>query len=356
MGKEEIMTQQDIIVDATKLQDFAARALQKVGVPEEDARITADMLVTTDLRGIESHGVAHLAQFYVGGIRGGHINPTPSTRFISESLSTAVMDADRGLGFVVGHRAMNEAIRRAESTGAGFVAVPNSTHSGAGSCYAMMAAARDMVGIAMTTGGNIVIPPGGSKRTYGANVLAVAAPRGDGPPFVLDMATCVVAAGKLEIAARRGQSVPEGWILDPDGRPATDPRAYFAGGGILPLGGTPERGAYKGFGLALVVDILCGLLSGSGASPLLKGSFSQFYGALRIDAFLPVAGFKTLMEAMVQTLKAAPRAEGAGGLGIAGEIEGELERQRRAEGIPLHPAVVQSLRNMAHDLEIEYDL
>ena len=133
-------------------------------------------------------------------------------------------------------------------------------------------------------------------------------------------------------------------------------RAFFAGGGILPLGGTPEHGAYKGFGLALVVDVLCGLLSGSGASAVLKGTFSQFYGALRIDAFLPVAQFETLMGAMEQALKAAPRAEGAGELRIAGEIEGELERRRRAEGIPLHPAVVQSLRDMAKELEMDYDL
>jgi LDH2 family malate/lactate/ureidoglycolate dehydrogenase len=350
------MTEQDIIVDAAKLLNLTARALQKVGVPEVDARITADMLVTTDLRGIESHGVAHLAAFYVRPIRDGHINPTPKTRLTSESPSTAVMDADRGLGFVVGHRAMNEAIRRAESTGAGFVAVPNSTHSGAGSYYAMMAAARDMVGIAMTTGGNIVIPPGGSKRAYGSNVIAVAAPRGDGPPFVLDMATSVVAAGKAEIAARRGTSVPEGWILDAEGRPSTDPRAFFTGGGILPLGGDLEHGSYKGFGLALVVDILCGLLSGAGASVVQKGTFSQFYGALRIDAFLPAAQFKALLEAMEQALKAAPRAEGAGELRIAGEIEGELERRRRAEGIPLHPAVVQSLRDMAKELEIDYGL
>lgn len=350
------MTQQDIIVDATKLLDLTVRALQKVGVPEDDARITADMLVTADLRGIESHGVAHLAAFYVAPVRDGRINSNPNTRIISESPSTAVMDGDRGLGFVVGYRAMKQAMRRTEVTGAGFVAVRNSTHSGAGFYYAMMALARDMIGISMTTGGPIVIPPGGSKRTYGANVISVAAPRGEGPPFVLDMATSIVAGGKLEIAARRGLPIPEGWALDADGRPTADPSAFFAGGGILPLGGTPEYGSYKGFALALVVDILCGLLSGSGASLLLKGGFSQFYGALRIDAFLPVPEFKAHMDAMVRALKADPRAEGAGELRIAGEIEDELERKRRAEGIPLHPAVLQSLRDMTREIEVDCDL
>jgi len=350
------MTQNDITIDASKLLDLTARALRTVGVPDEDARITADMLVTTDLRGIESHGVAHLAQFYVGAIRRGHINPTPNTRIVQESPATAVMDGDRGLGFVVGHRAMSEAMRRAEATGVGLVAVRNSTHSGSGFYYAMMALPRDMVGISMTTGGPVVIPPGGTKRTYGANVISVAAPAGEGAPFVLDMATSAVAAGKLEIAARRGLPIPEGWALDSEARPTKDPRTFFTGGGLLPLGGTPEQGAYKGFGLALAVDVFCGLLSGSGASLLLRDSFSQFYGALRIDAFLPVAEFKALMDSAVRALKAAPRAEGAGELRIAGELERDLERERRASGLPLHPAVVQSLRDMSSELEIECDL
>ena len=350
------MTQKDITVDAGKLLDLTVRALQKVGVPHEDARITADMLVTTDLRGIESHGVAHLAQFYVGAIRSGRINPTPNTRIVRETPSTAVMDGDRGLGFVVGHRAMNEAMRKADATGAGFVAVRNSTHSGAGFYYAMMALPRDMVGISMTTGGPVVIPPGGTKRTYGANVISVAAPAGEGAPFVLDMATSTVAVGKLEIAARRALPIPVGWALDSEARPTKDPTTFFSGGGLLPLGGTPEQGSYKGFGLALAVDVFCGLLSASGASPLLKGSFSQFYGALRIDAFLPAAEFKALMDSTIRALKAAPRAEGAGELRIAGEIEHDLERERRASGLPLHPAVVQSLRDMSRELEIDCDL
>jgi len=170
------------------------------------------------------------------------------------------------------------------------------------------------------------------------------------------MATSAVAAGKFEIAARRGMSVPEGWGLDSEGRPTTDATAFFRGGGLLPLGGTPEQGAYKGFGLALVVDIMCGLLSGFGASIQRKDGFSHFCAAARVDAFLPVAEFKTMMDDMVRALKAAPRAEGAGELRIAGEVEERLERERRASGVPLHPAVLASLRSMCEELEIECEL
>ena len=350
------MVQQDVVVRTKALLDLTAKALREVGVPEEDAAATADMLVAADLRGVESHGVAHLKGFYVDGIRNGRINPRPNITVVSETPATARLDGDRGLGFVVGHRAMNEAMRRAEEVGVGLVSVGNSTHCGAGFYYAMMALARDMIGIFMTTGGNVVIPPGGVRRAYGANVISVAAPAGEESPFVLDMATSAVAAGKLEIAARRGTSVPEGWGLDSEGRPTGDAVSFFKGGGLLPLGGTPEMGAYKGFGLALVVDIMCGLLSGFGASIQRSEGFSHFCGAIRVDAFLPVDEFKELMDGTVRALKAAPRAEGAGELRIAGEVERRLERERRAAGVPLHPAVLASLRSMCEELQIECEL
>jgi L-2-hydroxycarboxylate dehydrogenase (NAD+) len=350
------MAQEDVLVSADALLDLTARALRKVGVPAEDAAVTADILVATDLWGVESHGVAHLKDFYVGAIGRGEINPRPNITIVSETLATARMDGDSGLGFVVGHRAMGEAMRRAEQVGAGLVSVGNSTHCGAGFYYARMALARDMIGLFMTTGGNVVIPPGGARRAYGANVISVAAPAGDAAPFVLDMATSAVAAGKFEIALRRGMSVPEGWGLDADGHATTDALSFFKGGGLLPLGGTPEQGAYKGFGLALVVDIMCGLLSGFGASIRRQKGFSHFCAAARVEAFLPVDEFKRSMDEMVRALKAAPRAEGADELRIAGERERRLAEERRASGVPLHPAVVASLRSMCEELEIEYGL
>ena len=346
---------QDILVSAEKLRQLAVRAFLKVGVPEDDARIAAGMLVHTDLRGIESHGVAHLASFYVGGIRRGQINPRPDIGIVRESAATAVIDGDRGLGFVVAHRAMSEAMRRAEATGAGFVSVRNSTHCGAAFNYAVMALDREMVGIAITTGGPVMVPPGGAGRAIGVNVISVAAPSG-GVPFVLDMATSVVAVGKLEIAARRGQPIPEGWAVDSDGNPATGPAGFFRGGAMLPLGGTPDMGSYKGFGLAIAIDILCGILSGSGFSGGLEGTFSHAFAALRVDSFIPIEEFKALMDAMAARIKATPRLPGVDQIRLAGEVEHELEQRRRAEGIPLHPQVIDWLRTMCRELDIEFDI
>ncbi len=196
------MTTRSGSVDAKKLTDFTTEALQKVGVPEEDARITARILVATDLRGIDSHGVNHLASFYIKGLKTGRINAKPQVKLFSHAPSTAIMDGDKGLGFVVGHRAMMEAIRRAETVGTGFVAVRNSTHFGAGAYYAMMALSHDMIGIALNQGGKGVVAPGSRGKGIGLNVISIAVPAKEEAPFVLDMATGVVAGGKLELAAK----------------------------------------------------------------------------------------------------------------------------------------------------------
>jgi len=351
-------------VDAKKLTDFAAEALQRLGVPEEDAQITARILVATDLRGVESHGVAHLNTFYARRIRLGIINLNPKPKIFSRTPATATMDGDRGLGFVIGHHAMTEAIHRAEKTGAGFVAVRNSTHFGATAYYAMMALERDMIGVAMSHGIAIVVAPGSTKPAVSTNPLAVAVPAGKKPPFVLDMATSVVAGGKLEIARREGVSIPEGWAIDKEGKPITDPTKFvYDEGGLLPLGGTPTLGGYKGFGLGVLVDILCGMLSGSSASILWKDTLEErrsagdhFFGALRIDSFLPVENFKKSMDEMIEAFEALPTLPGVKKIYAAGGYEAEIEKDRKANGIPLHPSVVASLQELAKELGIEYDL
>jgi len=347
-------------IDAGKLTEFSSLALQKMGVPEEDARITAEILVEADLRGIDSHGVAHLAPFYIKRIKDGLINVRPQIRFISNAASTAVVDGDGGLGFVVGYRAMEEAMNRAEKTGAGFVTVRNSTHYGAGAYYSMMALKRDMIGISLTQGGLGVVAPGSRGKGVGLNVISVAAPAATESPFVLDMATGVVAAGKLEIAARTGSSIPEGWAVDIDGNPVTEVKNVS--GGILPLGGTPELGSFKGFGLTVLVDILCSVLSGTETVPEMdkelsaRGRSSHFFGALNIATFMPVDEFKSRMDAMIQAHHDLPRAEGVERICLAGEVEKETEDRRHTGGIPLHPAVIKSLQELAEELDIEYNL
>jgi len=354
------METQGRAVDAEKLTDFAAGALVKVGVPEDDAMITARMLVTADLRGVDSHGVAHLAPIYIKRIRDGLINVTPHITVRSSAPGTAVIDGDGGLGFVVGYRAMEEALKRAGTAGAGFVTVRNSTHYGAGACYAMMALERDMIGISLSQGGKGIVPPGGRGKGVGLNVISVAVPAGEGAPFVLDMATGVVAAGKLELAARNGMAIPEGWAVDIDGNPVTGVENVT--GGILPLGGTPQLGSHKGFGLTVLVDILCSVLSGTPTVPEMDNELgagvrsSHFFGALDIGSFMPLDEFKQRMDAMIKAHHDLPKAAGVERIRLAGETGRETEQKRRREGIPLHPSVVESLRGLADELDIECDL
>jgi len=347
-------------VDSGKLTDFAAEAFEKMGVPGEDARITARMLVAADLRGIDSHGVAHLAGFYIKRIKDGLININPKINVISDAPSIAVIDGDRGLGFVVGYRAMEEAMDRAEKTGAGFVSVRNSTHYGAGAYYSMMALPRDMIGISMTQGGLGVVAPGSWGRGLGLNVISVAVPAKEEIPFVLDMATAVVAHGKLEIAGRNEKPIPKGWALDEDGNPTTE--VARATGGILPLGGNILTGAWKGFGLTVLVDILCSTLSGVLTVPEIEpgtnppGYANHFFGALRIDSFMPAEEFKENMDAMIKAHHNLPRASGVERITLAGQPEYETKQERLKNGIPLHPHILESLKEVAEELGIEYTL
>jgi len=346
-------------VDVEKLTDFTAKVLQKAGVSGEDAQITARILVAADLRGVDSHGVAHLAPFYIKRIKDGLINVKPQIKVFSHAPSSAIIDGDEGLGFVVGYRAMVEAIHRAEKTGAGFVAVRNSTHFGAGAYYAMMALSHDMIGISLTQGGKGVVAPGSRGRGVGLIVISVAIPAKEEAPFVLDMATGVVAGGKLELAMRNNTPIPEGWAVDMDGNPVTE--VAKATGGILPLGGIPRLGSYKGFGLTVLVDILCSTLSGGlsipekESGPGAVGKANHFFGALRIDGFMPADEFKERMDAMIQAHHELPKAPGVHRIYLAGEVERETERQRR-QGIPLHPSVLASLQEVGKELGIEYNL
>lgn len=345
-------------VNPEKLRDYASCALSKVGVPKKDADTTAHILVEADLRGVDSHGVAHLYSFYIQGIQKGRINAKPSMKVVRGSPTTAWIDGDKGLGFVNGARAMTEAIRMARRSGSGWVSVCNSTHYGAGAYYAMMGLEHDMLGFSLTVGGNIVAAPGGSGKLMAANVIAIAAPGNKYGPFVLDMATSVVAGGKLEIAARQGVRVPEGWIVDKQGRSTTDPELYFKGeAAILPLGGTIPLGAYKGFGLALWVDIMAGLLSGDGGGLLRKkGGTDHAFGAIRVDAFPSGGNFKQLMDEMIEKLHKAPTVPGVDKILYPGERENLIAEERSRNGIPLHPKVIEELETMSRDLHLRMDI
>ena len=351
----------DVRVDPQKLYDLGVRCLTTVGIPDDHARMTIDILIESDLRGIESHGFARFADFYVRRARDGHLNKNPQVRVLRDTTAGVTIDGDRGLGFVAGTLAMQLAIEKAGQAGVGMVSVRNSTHYGPASPYALMALPHNMIGISLTTGGNGVVPPGGAQRVYGLNAISFAAPcRPPEAPFCLDMAASVVAAGKLEIARRRGKDIPVGWVKDGDGNDITDPDIYYESegmGGILPLGSETLTGAWKGFGLAIMVDILTGVLSGGHSSAELpRRGANHFFGAMRIDAYTEIETFYDQMQSMKDTLRESPRLPGAGPLTFAGEPEAVFEADCRANGIPYHPSVTDGLRDLCTEIGVDYDL
>ncbi|MCX7680774.1 MAG: Ldh family oxidoreductase [Anaerolineae bacterium] len=355
---------------ADPLRDFCTLVFQKLDVPEGDARVTADVLVTADLRGIDSHGVARLRR-YVDGLRDGTIIARASERLVRETPTTALIDAGGGLGQPVSYRAMKLAIQKAQQYGSGFVAVRNSNHYGIAGYYAMMALEHDYIGFSMTNADVLVVPTFGRHAMLGTNPIAVAAPAGQERPFVLDMATSTVPRGKLEVYNRLGEPIPLGWATDEYGMPTDDAGKVLdnlkkrAGGGLLPLGGAGElMGGHKGYGLALWVDIFCAVLSGAAYADLvypkaadgtpLPANLGHFFGAWRVDGFRPVEEFKAAMDELQRRLKHAPRAEGESRIYIHGEKEYEETERRLREGIPLGPKVVADLRAIGEELGVRF--
>ncbi len=344
-------------VNPQELERFVSLAFQKVGVPLGDADLTAKVLVDADLRGIDSHGVINLHGYYIRGIQDGTIKSKPEIKISWGSPTTASVDGDNGLGFVVSHKAMDACIGMAREYGTGWATVYNSTHSGAGAYYVLMAARQEMIGIHFSTGGSTVAAPGGKGRLIGNNVIAFGAPGKKHGPFVLDMAPTMAIANKLHMLQWEGKRMPEGWAIDSEGRPITDPNVYFAqGGAILPLGSAPAHGVHKGFGLLLVSDILTGLLSGDGGSMFRrKGEHSHAFCALRIGAFPTGGEFADLMDRLVETLHATPTVEGVGRIRYPGERGNLTYQERSANGIPLRQHVVDDLRRMSEELNLSME-
>jgi LDH2 family malate/lactate/ureidoglycolate dehydrogenase len=367
------MTEQTRIrVDPDTLKGFCVRVLRSMEVPEEDARMTADVLVSADLRGTSSHGVARLRR-YVNGLRDGMMIPQPDAEVITETPTTVLIDAGGGLGQPVSYRAMERAIEKAETQGTGFSTVRNSNHFGIAGYYAMMAVDHDCIGIAMTNASVLVVPTFGRDAMLGTNHIAVAAPAGEEWPFVLDMATSTVPRGKLEVYQRLEKSLPLGWATDETGEPTADTGRVLknlkerAGGGLLPLGGAGELlGGHKGYGLMLLVDILCGVLPGAAYANLvypkdeegnpLPSAIGHFFGAWRVDAFRPLDAFKDAMDDLQQRLKNAPKAKGQDRIYVHGEKEYEEAEKNARQGVPLNPKVGGDLRALAKELDVEYDL
>ena len=281
----------------------------------------------------------------------------PNIRIISESASTALIDGDRGMGMVIGHRAMELAVAKAKQSGIGMVGVRNSRHYGMSAYYAMQALPHDMIGIAMTNASRQVVPTFGREARFGTNPMCFAVPADKELPFVLDMATTTAAAGKLELAARMEKAIPLGWALNENAQATNDPRVAQKARRLLPLGGSRDSGSHKGYGLAIVVEILCGVLTGTlTALNADQDPRGHFFGAIRIDAFRPVEEFKGDMDRLIRELKSTPPIAGQDRVYVAGEIEFETAEERTERGIPLLPSVRKGLREVGEQLGVPYDL
>lgn len=348
-----------------RLHQFAKNIFLTIGCPEGDAEIAATTLLSADLRGVDSHGVARLSG-YVRLWEADRINAKPNIKVTYETPSTAVVDGDRGLGLVVAPYAMQIAINKAQTAGTGWVSVKNSNHYGIAGVHAMAALEHDMIGISMTNASPLVSPTFSSERLLGTNPIAVAIPAKSQPPFVADLATTTAANGKLEILLRKNEQAPLGWIQDKDGFPTTSPNGVKDGGALLPLGGDREHGSHKGYALGAIVDIFSAVLSGANYGPWVPPfvaflqpdpnpvgeGLGHFFGAMRVDAFRPAEDFKSNMDTWIERFRSSRTTADHDKVLIPGDPERELEQERRSTGIPLLKPVEEDLRLLGEKFNV----
>ena len=348
---------------AEEIKDFTIRYFKAMNVPEIDARIAADVLISADLRGINSHGVIRLHTYYGDRLKKGLITPNSPIKTISAHPSTLALDGGNGLGQVVAYRAMSRCIKMADETGLAVTTVRNSNHFGIAGYYAMMALPEDMIGISLTNSRPLVAPTFGISPALGTNPIAVAVPAGEEQPFVLDMATSIVPLGRIAVYEKTGQSIPKGWGINQHGELTENPAEVRQGGALLPLGGSALMRGYKGYGLSLLVDLLSGVLSGAafgqGISTLSNqgtADVGHFFGAIKIENFRPVDYFKADMDDYIRTLWASPKLPGQDRIYIHGEKEAALTEKHLRDGLPLIDEIVESLEKAGQSAGVHFDV
>jgi L-2-hydroxycarboxylate dehydrogenase (NAD+) len=357
-----------MLINEAKLRKFVENVFLSMECSKKDAKLAADVLVSADLRGIDSHGVARLGG-YVRLQDNGRLNTRPTIKVLHETASTAVIDGDKGLGLIVAPFAMKLAIKKAKKAGSGWISVQNSNHFGIAGYHSMLALENDMIGWAMTNAAPLVVPTYATEKMLGTNPISVSVPAGENPPFVADLATTAVAYGKLEILQRKGIDAPIGWVQDKDGMPTSDSNAIKNGGGLLPLGGDRTLGSHKGYALSSIVDIFSGVLSGANFGPWVPpfatagfhdvnaakvgNGTGHFLGAMQIDGFRPKEEFKKSMDIWINRFRNAAAVEGQKVL-IPGDPEREFEAERRLNGIPLQEKVVEDLKNLSERFKIKF--
>lgn len=351
------MSASTVAVNHEKLQIFVKELFLKAGMEESGAEITADCLVQTNLWGIDSHGVLRVP-IYIKRVLSKAMNGAPNIQSIKDAGALEVIHGDNGCGYVVGRAAMERAIEKAEKFSVAAVGAIHSNHFGAAALYTKMAAERGMVGIAMTNVVPNMVVPGGSQPIVGNNPIAISVPTFGDFPFTLDISLSAVAGGKLLLASKKGEKIPLDWATDKDGKPTDDPNKGFAGF-LLPVGG------HKGYGLALAVDLLSGLMTGGSYLHDLRGMYKQpdepsrsghFFMAVNPLALMDKEEFKEKMDDFYNQLKSSPMWDSSMEMMMPGEIEHRTEQKRRAEGFALPPELVKELNKLAADFNMDKQL
>ena len=343
-------------VSLDRLQAFIREAMVRLGLPEDDAMTVAALMAQADLQGSDGHGVSRLPQ-YARRIKAGGFNVRPNIRVVREQASTALINGDNGMGHLVMKRAAEIAIEKAKVTGIGWVNSQFSNHAGPASLYATMPLAHDMIGLYFAVGNANHLPPwGGLDMLLSTNPIAAAIPAGSEKPIVLDMATTVAAYGKVKTKALRGEMMPEGWMIDRTGKPLTDPKRAEEGM-LLPLGGM-EAG-YKGFGLAMIIGLIAGTLGGAAMGKDVIDfnhdddsvtNTGQAICAINVAAFGDVATFKAAVDTLVRDFRDSERIPGVERISVPGERSAEMRATRTRDGIPIAPALMRNLDQLADEL------
>ena len=340
----------------------------KMGCSKNDADTIAEILLKAELRNISSHGVLRIKDYFLLW-KDGRINTSPDVRIVHETPGTALVDADNGFGMIGAKRSMEIAIEKASKTGSGWVATRNSNHFGIAGYYAMKALEHDMMGFCVTNANPSVAPTFSVERLLGTNPVAFAAPASKEPDFVADFATTPIARGKISIAEKKGEKLPAGFVQDEKGYPSEDPSVLRRGGSILTLGGDRVHGSHKGYCMSAIVDILSGVVSGANFGPFVPPAVSylprkdkqvgkgtgHFFGAMRIDAFMPASEFRERMDEWIKTFRNGHTAEGQERIIIPGDPEREAEEKISREGIKLVEAVKNDLKAVADELGVEFE-
>jgi L-2-hydroxycarboxylate dehydrogenase (NAD+) len=361
------MSESSVCVPVNKLVDFMVEALVAMGVPLPDAKIIADVLITSDLWGVRSHGVAHL-KMYHERMQAGLQLPVTQLTVVKDTPTTAVVDGGNGMGMVVGHHAMQMAIQKARQHGLGAVAARNSSHYGVAGYYPMMAVKEGLVGLSVTNARPSTAPTFGVRPMLGTNPIAVAAPTDEPFPFMFDAATSIAPRGKIEIAARANKPIPEGWVIGPDGKSATDSSGMIkqmneGTVALLPVGGIGElMGGHKGYGLATMVEIfsaafqngtyLWGVTDTATDGKPQFLSIGHFFLAIDVEHFVPLAVFKQITGNMMRELRSSPRVPGQPRIYTAGEKEYYNTLRVQAEGVEITPGVQKALDALRQELNI----